>query len=105
MIKINRIPQPPVSIYHNDKFIGTCLNENEFHDLRIQIAQQRAEGYTAHFNGHVISINNKGNYNPNPPGFYDMLPKQLRQLINIWSEIIQQERKKLDNENDKGNIG
>lgn len=81
MIKINRIEPFTCEAFSPDgKSLG-FLNEYEYNDLRIQIKEAEATGYYMLYNGAIIRIDQQGNMEHNPKGFYDTIINQLFELI------------------------
>jgi len=92
MIKINDIPQTMCFLYSPDnEFIGTIESEYSWNDVRVQIMEQKLEGYYVMFgtldNGeyknHKIEINSDGRCENWPDGFYDTTEKQLEKLFSL----------------------
>lgn len=84
MITIRKYKYPEIRLYGPDgKFIGLIENRVELNDVRIQIAQQKAEGYYITFEDAIISILPNGDCNKWPPRFFDEDLKQFATLVAI----------------------
>jgi hypothetical protein len=71
LIQINKFVEPIVTILDpNGNSIGECTNAVEFADVRRQIAEEGAEGYSVKFNDEVIPITKYGTLDW-PNGLYD----------------------------------
>ena len=84
MIKINKIiPYTCEAFDPNDNSIG-YLNEYEFNDLRIQIMKEQAEGYRMITeDGTICNIDKNGIVDKWPKGFYDLVERQLSELLKF----------------------
>ncbi len=81
MIEINRIVPPSHEAFDpEDKSLG-FLNMFEFNDLRIQIMEEKAEGYYMSYNGIKLFIDKDGMLPNWPNEFYDLFEKQLNRLL------------------------
>lgn len=83
MIKINEIKEEKVYLYNpNDDLIGIITSELQFNDVRLQIVQQKLEGYYIVWNDQKYEINKIGHLIPNwPKGLYDINMNLLTNLI------------------------
>lgn len=94
MIKINNNidKKYKAKIYYKDKYIGECLNELAFLDVRVQIAKEQDENYSFE----LIGINNntgcveisdryKFNKNGKPihPMSYNLYWASYEKMLNI----------------------
>lgn len=62
MIKPVRIEPPMVDLYNPEgKWLGT-VNEYEFHEFRVQIYKNKAEGYYFQYEGVDTSIDKNGRF-------------------------------------------
>jgi hypothetical protein len=86
MIKINKIKDVTCELYDpQNNLLGTIENEYELNDVRIQISEEKVEGYYVIFKEHKIPITSKGKINKWPPGFYDLQEIQFSKLFKLWS--------------------
>lgn len=88
MITIKQIPQAICTLHSPDGAavgdeIGVIDNILSLNDIRIQIAQQKLEGYYFIFNGERIDIRPNGDVTKWPKGFYDEQQHQIFVLISI----------------------
>ncbi len=81
MIKVNRIIPQTVEAFDPDGNSLGFLNEYEFNDLRVQIKQEKAEGYYMVFNDKRNYIDVNGRLKDWEVGFYDMIENQLIELL------------------------
>jgi len=81
-IKINRVKPDPADIFFNGEYFGFVSNDYEFADLRLQIKEAKATGFTVRFNGVESVITAGGNVIDWPPGLFDLLTDQLRNLVS-----------------------
>ena len=79
MVKVNKITTPR-DLYNKDGFVGTCDNDHEVLDVRIQIAENKLEGYYFLWNNVHIFINSNGEYENYLNGF-DIIEIQLSHLL------------------------
>jgi len=81
-IRVKKFETQVISHYDpDDKLLGS-LNIDESYYLRIQIVENKAEGYYALYNGQKLMIDPiTGNFNPYPKGLYDTTSYLARQLI------------------------
>lgn len=83
-IVIKEIQTPSVKIYNPD---GTLLcetnNELVFNDIRIQIKDQKLNGYYLIFEGNKCDIDNDGQVIKWPRGLFSISTDQLNYLFGI----------------------
>ena len=86
-VKINNIVEPVVKLYDsNDVEVGLITNYLQLNDVRLQIKRQKLEGYYVIFGeDYKISIYSNSTMSGWPDGFYDLIDKQLEELID-WGE-------------------
>lgn len=86
--------QTPRDLYNQDGYVGTCYNEYDIQDVRLQIAKQSLEGYYFLWNNIHIFIRPNGELECCPKGFIligDMLTEILHykmKSLNGKSDII-----------------
>lgn len=85
-IKVNKIEPFKAQAYDSKGRLLGLLNEYEMNDLRIQIAQNRAEGYFMVYKGEKIPIDKEGKIKSWPIGFYDLIEDQLAELFKCRFE-------------------
>jgi len=78
-IQIRKIYPEPADIYLNGEYFGTVENDYEFNDLRIQIKQAAATGFSVRFKNVESPINEKGQLLW-PNGLFDTIIDQLSEL-------------------------
>lgn len=88
MLKINNVVDMTVEVYHNDKLIGTIDTQYQLNDIRLQVKKQKLSGVYFIFvrsNDDVIRIDcdSNGNLSKWPKGFFDVIEKQLRELVGF----------------------
>lgn len=84
MIKINPYVHERVGLYNpDDEYIGSIGNDIELNDVRIQIAQQKLEGYYIMFKDKRINLLPEGSCDSWPIGFFDKDLGQMATLIKI----------------------
>ena len=83
MIKINKITPQTVELFSPDNKSLGFINEYEFNDVRIQINEEKKEGYYCMYNNKKIFIDIDGNILHWEVGFFDLNVKQLNKLFNI----------------------
>lgn len=81
MIVVNKIEPFTCEFFDPENKSLGFLNDFEFNDLRIQIKNEKGEGYYAVFDNKKLFIDADGRLKIWPKGFYDMFEKQLSQLI------------------------
>jgi hypothetical protein len=74
MITINKnLKDIPVSLYDNENnLIGTIETNEEFMDIRLQIKNQKLTGYYFMFKDQKINIDQNGECENYPSGFFDI---------------------------------
>ena len=83
MVKINRFPVQTVEVFTPDGESLGFVNEIEFNDIKLQIAEQNLEGYYIMFEDKKINININGEIMGQwPVGLFDIQLRQFRDLIN-----------------------
>lgn len=85
LIEIKDIEEPPCELYNSEgRYIGTIWNVLSFNDVRIQIAEQKAEGYYIMFKGERVEIHNDGQIKQKyPEGMFNVHLDQMRKLLNL----------------------
>lgn len=83
MVKINKFTETKCFLHNDEQFIGEINSYLELTDVRIQIMEQKLEGYYIYWHAQkrVIPIDSRGNLCEWPKGFYDLYDKQLEKLI------------------------
>lgn len=81
MIKINKIEPQLVELFAPDDSPLGFINEYEFNDIRVQIAQQKASGYYILFNNKKIIIEPTGRLHDWPNGMFDLQCKQFAEIF------------------------
>lgn len=79
-IALRKISEEPVSIYHNDTFIGKA-NYLEMNDIRIQVKNNKETGWKVVWDGKIIPIYLDGKLAEWPIGMFDKMEEQLRELF------------------------
>lgn len=87
MIKINNVVDRTVEVYYNEQHIGTINTQYQLNDIRLQVKKQKLSGVYFHFlrpDGVVerIDCNSSGNLCRWPKGFFDVIEKQLWNLLD-----------------------
>lgn len=80
-IQIRKIYPEPADIYLNGEYFGTVENDYEFNDLRIQIKQAAATGFSVRFKNVESPINENGRVLNWSNGLFDIFDRQLDILI------------------------
>ena len=75
MLRITKIKPPEVQFWYKETFIG-YVNEYEFNDLRIQIKDDKIEGYWVFSDDKEYHIFNNGRLTERPKCF-KLLEEQL----------------------------
>lgn len=87
MIAIRKYKYPEIKLYApDDTLIGLIEGQVELNDVRIQVAQEKAEGYYIMFEDKRINILPNGDCDKWPPRFFDELLKQFATLVKIRRE-------------------
>lgn len=80
-ITINRVKPEPADIFLNGEYFGFVSNDYEFLDLRLQIKEAKATGFTVRFNGFESAITRGGNVIDWPPGLFSLIDDQLNKIL------------------------
>lgn len=81
-IKPRKSKQLPVEFYSPENvLVATIDTLYEFNDIRVQIKENKAEGYYFVFEGQEITIDKDGRLPYWPEGFFDENEYQLMKLI------------------------
>ena len=84
MITVRNYKHIEVELYApDDTLVGLIKNEIELNDVRIQVAQEKAEGYYIMFEDKRINILPEGSCDKWPIGFFDKNLEQMSTLIRI----------------------
>jgi predicted ATPase len=84
VITIRPYTHKRVGLYNpNDEYIGSIGNEVELNDVRIQICQQKLEGYYIMFEDKRINILPNGDCDSWPRGFFDQEMRQIAVLFKL----------------------
>lgn len=75
------VPQTVEVLYPDGSSMG-FLNEYELNEVRLQINKNHLEGYSVKFQDQIIPIDKNGWLQSWPSGFFDLIEKQLSQLIS-----------------------
>lgn len=93
MIQVRIIHPQQVHLYNPEgKCIG-LVNEFEFNDVRIQIAEQKLEGYYVVHNDTLYRITQYGTIANWGTGLFDMIENQLSTLFKIQLKTIKKDSK------------
>jgi len=86
-IRVNKIIEHTSKLYDpNGKFIGEITSHLELNDIRIQIKENKVDGYYIMWkDDYRIFIDKYGRLDEWPKGFYDLFDDQLDALID-WGE-------------------
>jgi hypothetical protein len=83
-IKIDKeIAPPPADIYFNGEYFGTVDNDYQFLDLRLQIKNREAEGFSVFQDGAHYEITKNGMLPIWPKGLFDFIDDQLREILGF----------------------
>jgi hypothetical protein len=88
MIKINKISPQTVEVFDNNEQSLGFVNEWEFNDLRIQIAEQNISGYFIIFNGKRTIIEENGEILNWPNDLFNLGLKQFGKLFKLRKKIF-----------------
>jgi hypothetical protein len=91
MIKVNKIEETKVEFFHSGKSLG-FLSRIEAIDLRIQIAEQKAEGFYFVYEGNRYGISEYGEY-------VDFPDKLWRDTLEMSLKLRKIQRKIEENDN------
>lgn len=86
MLKINNVVDTTVAVYHNNKLIGTIDTQYQLNDIRLQVKNQKLSGVYFLFVRpddvvERIDCDSNGNLSKWPKGFFDVIEKQLCELV------------------------
>lgn len=85
MLQIRDVRDSIASVHHNNKTIGVITTQYQLNDLRLQVKENQLEGvYLCYDDGeicHRIEISPSGSLSKWPKGFFDLLERQLAQLV------------------------
>jgi hypothetical protein len=86
-VKINKIEDTTAHLFLNKVLIGLIETELQLHDVRLQIARQKLDGYYIFFDvdgiTHKISIKPDGSLSHWPTGFFDTQQKILAEIVRM----------------------
>lgn len=86
-IEIRNLRDNPVELWNpEDQNVGTIDNILDFYDVRVQIKNLKLSGYYFAFDGETIKIDENGECERYPEGFFDM-------FTGIAINLIQQKYK------------
>ncbi len=80
-VALKKITPQTVKVFNAENYVGTAT-EYELNDLRIQIKDNKAEGWSVRFNDMTIPIHSNGRLADWPEGMMDMGSIQLDQLLD-----------------------
>lgn len=83
MIKVKKIEQPTAEHFAPDGTSLGFLTDLENMDLRLQIANEEAEGYYIVFKDKKINIDKDGEMDAWPVGMYDQMMKPMANLFQL----------------------
>lgn len=83
MIQVNKIIPQTVELFSPDNISMGFINEYELYDIRVQIYEQKAEGYYVMYNNNRIDINSSGRIMFNGDGFFDIIDNAINKLIGL----------------------
>lgn len=78
---VNKIKPQEVEVFNSDDKSLGFVNEYEFNDLRIQIAENNLEGYYVMFNDIKHPIDQNGRIEDWSQGLFDLFEIQLSKLF------------------------
>lgn len=82
MIEIRKIEETTADLFKDGVgFIGTITSDLQLHDVRIQIMEKKAEGYSITWKGCNIEIDSSGMLSCWPVGLFDILDNQVEKLL------------------------
>ena len=92
-VKINKdIKDAKAYLFYNSDEIGLISNQLQLNDIRLQVAKQKLSGYYIIFANHEglqeIAIRPDGSLSIWPEGFFDILEKQLMELVFCRKENL-----------------
>ena len=82
MIKVNKVKLQTVEHFDPEGNSLGFLNVIESTDLRAQIIDHKADGYSLEYNGEKFLIDSDGYIKHNPQSLYDQFDKALNRLLN-----------------------
>lgn len=84
MLKFDRIREKIGRVYSPDnKFLGEVFNEVEYLNIRVQIAEQKLEGYYVMFGKDKVHIHPNGYVSDHPPDVYTLKDKLESKLYEF----------------------
>lgn len=84
MVTVHNIQNKPVKVYTpSDELLVETDNELVFTDIRLQIGEQRLEGYYIVFEGKKVDIEPDGSIKKWPNGLFDIAITQMAKLISL----------------------
>ena len=94
MIKVNKIEMETAEFFGPDgKSLG-LLNEFESNDLRLQIVQHEAIGYSVKFKDKTYTINEYGVIENWPKGLFELGGEQCYDLLKAQCELKDKKQNK-----------
>lgn len=85
MLQIRDVRDSIASVHYNGKTIGVITTQYQLNDLRLQVKEEQLEGvYLCYDDGeinHRIEISPSGSLSHWPKGFFDLIERQLSQLV------------------------
>lgn len=81
MIEVKRITPPSVLLFAPDGDFKGVVNEYEFHDIRVQIKENQAEGYYVVYKDTKVMIDKNGRIKNWPNGMFDEITNTLINLM------------------------
>lgn len=81
-IRVKKIQPETVRVFGPEEEDLGYLNEYEFNDLRAQIKENKAEGYTLVFNQVLYCIDKDGRY-AKPDGLFDLYGDTLSRILGF----------------------
>lgn len=86
-VKIIKIKPEKVKLYNpNNKYLG-LVNELEFNEIRIQIAEKQLEGYYIKYKKNKTYINKKGDLEEWPNGLWTKFNEQFGRLHRLKKSL------------------
>lgn len=93
-IKINKIEPETVEIFRNGEFFG-IVNEYEFNDLRLQIAESSSIEFSLKFEDEFYTINQYGVVLDYPEGLFETLMDQAHDILKLSIDKRKKSRVKM----------
>ena len=86
MLQISEIKERIAYVYHNGVYIGILTTQYQLNDIRLQVKEGQLEGvylgyYDEEHEYHHIEIKPSGSLSHWPKGFFDLIERQLSQLV------------------------